>query len=183
MAKGHRAQPLADNWYWPVPSPFDLALELSDLRRQSLAHRVPQYDKLPIPGFPAYMGKSQEIERLRFASTATLAVACRKTAELDNTRLAAVQLQVECAEAILQISIEPLGIFLVLEADHKVITEPDDDHIAAAAILSPLVRPQVKGVVKVDVRQQRADDESSTPSADDPPSLLSLRRDELPDRC
>ena len=84
-----------------MPSPFNLAFELSDLRRQPLAHRVPQYDKLPILGFPAYMGKSQEVERLRFASTASHAVACRKTAELNNPRLAAVQLQVECAETIL----------------------------------------------------------------------------------
>jgi len=50
---------------------------------------------------------------------------------------------------------KPHGIRLVLEASDNVVCVSDHDHVASGISLTPLIRPQVKHVMKMDVCQQR----------------------------
>ena len=68
-----------------------------------------------------------------------------------------MQRQAELRQPLPQIAEEPLGIRLPLEADDGVVGVADDDHLAVALALAPLVRPEVVDVVQVDVRQERRD--------------------------
>ena len=44
----------------------------------------------------------------------------------------------------------------LLEAHDNVVSEPNDEHVTVCIPLPPLVSPQIEAVVKVDIRQQRA---------------------------
>jgi len=68
----------------------------------------------------------------------------REPAELQDAGLIGVQLQVEPAEPLPQVLQEPLCVGLVLEADHKVVRVPHDDHVTIRPCPSPLVGPQVR---------------------------------------
>ena len=50
---------------------------------------------------------------------------------------------------------KPLGVLLILEPHHGVVGEPHDHHLTARVPAPPLVGPQVKDVVRVDVGEQR----------------------------
>ena len=61
------------------------------------------------------------------------------------------------AESLPQFFQEPPGVRFMLEADHEVVRITHDDDIAVARRLSPLIGPQVKHVVQVEIGQQGRD--------------------------
>jgi len=75
--------------------------------------------------------------------------------ELDQACLLGVQLQRELREALAQVGQEPLGVLTMLEAHNEVVRPAHDDHVTMSVAAPPLLGPQVKNVVKVDVRQER----------------------------
>lgn len=85
-----------------------------------------------------------------------------ESAELDQPRLVWVQLQREPREPDVKIREEPLGVVPVLKAHDIVVREPRQPPIPARVSHSPLVGPQVEGVVQVNVCKQRR---NSTPLA------------------
>jgi hypothetical protein len=85
------------------------------------------------------------------------AVLSRKSPKLDNSGLAAVKLQIELSKTLYQVFVEPLGIFSVLKANHKIIAKSDNSDISTVVLFSPFIRPQIKHVVQINVRQQRTD--------------------------
>ena len=101
--------------------------------------------------------ETQELERLRLPVAAALPVAGGEPPELDQPRLVRMQLQAELREPVAQIGEEPLGVVSVLEARHVVVGEPREDHVPSRVPPPPLVGPQVKHVVQVDVGKQRRD--------------------------
>jgi hypothetical protein len=101
------------------------------------------------------MRETQELERLRLAQTPLLAVPGGEPSELDQPRLLGVQLHPEPREPVTQLSLEPFSVLPMLKRHHGVVSEPHDDNITASLPASPLVRPQVKDVVRVDVGKQR----------------------------
>ena len=62
-----------------------------------------------------------------------------------------MQLQPELREPLAQIGKEPLGVLTTLKARQKVVGEPSEDHIPARVTPSPLVGPQVKHIMQIDV--------------------------------
>src|SRR5919109_4173919 len=79
----------------------------------------------------------------------------REPAELDQARLARVQLQGESREPVAEVPQELPGVSQMLEPGDEVVGEAHDDHVAARVPPSPPPGPQVKDIVEVDVRQQR----------------------------
>jgi hypothetical protein len=75
--------------------------------------------------------------------------------ELDQPCLLGIQLQTELRESVAKLRPEPLGVLPMLKPHHEVIGPAHDDHITARVPNPPLVGPQVKDVVRVDVREQR----------------------------
>ena len=109
----------------------------------------------PAPGLPADVREAQEVERLRLPEATRLPSLGGEPPELDQPRLVGVQLQAELREPLAKISEEPLGVLTMLEADDEVVSEAHDDHVTVRVAPSPLVGPQVKDVVQVDVCEQR----------------------------
>ena len=66
-----------------------------------------------------------------------------------------MQLQSEFREPLAEIGEEPLSVLTMLKARHIVVGEPHEDHVPPRVAPPPLVGPQVKHVVQVDVREQR----------------------------
>src|ERR1019366_1055743 len=95
------------------------------------------------------------LERLRLAKPTRCAIPDGVPPELDQPRLLGVQLQPELREPVAKLGPEPLGVLPMLKPHHEVISPAHDDHITARMPSPPLVSPEVKDVVRVDVREQR----------------------------
>ena len=99
------------------------------------------------------MREAEEPERLRLAETPLCPLLSGEPPKPDQARLLGVQLQAELREPVAKVRPEPLGIIAMLESHHEVVSETRDDNVTARVPSSPLVSPQVKDVVQVDVRQ------------------------------
>jgi len=157
MTLQYHPKPLAHLSYRPVQPTTKLLFKKPELGQDALAHRMPENRELSIPGSPTDMGKAQKVEGLRFTLAPASTILGRKTPKLQNAGFAAVKLQAKRSEALDQLAVEPLGFLSMLKADDKVIAESDDHHIPKGLFLSPLVRPQIKHIVKINVGQQWAD--------------------------
>jgi hypothetical protein len=117
---------------------------------------LPQHGEASvISPLPADVREAEEVERHGLPLTAPLSVFRREPAELQETRLLGMQLQLELPKALGQLLPEPLGIRLVLESEHEVVGIPDDDHVAAGLLPAPRLAPEVEHIVEIDVREKR----------------------------
>src|SRR5215469_15866246 len=122
-----------------------------------LAHRLSQYREVPLPSSPATMRKTQEVERTRFAATPVSSIVLRIAAKLDDSRLVGMQLEAEPRESLAQFCQKLLGFPTMFEARDEIVSKTDEDHLSTRLLLFPSPEPEVECVVKIDVRQQRAD--------------------------
>jgi hypothetical protein len=102
------------------------------------------------------VGKSQEVKGLRFPLATLLSVAGRKAAELQNPRLVGVKFKAKLEHALFEFCQKLLGLRSVLKSDNKVVSPSNDDHLTSRSVVSPLLRPKVQDVVKINVRKQGA---------------------------
>ena len=77
----------------------------------------------------------------------------RETAELDKTRLLWVKFKPELTEACPECIQAGFRVGLALEPNHKVVNVADHNDVLAAALLSPLLDPQIQDIMKVHVCQ------------------------------
>jgi hypothetical protein len=89
-------------------------LQNPQLSLPPLAHRLSQYREMPLPSFPAAMGKTQEVKRLRCAATTVSPIFLRKAAKLDDSRFVGVQLKSEPRESFAQFRQKLLCFLLML---------------------------------------------------------------------
>ena len=132
-------------------------LERLKFAPQSLGTGLAQYLELALFGFAAAMREAQEVKGLRFALSSAADVASGVAPELDQPRLVWMQRQTEGLQALGYCSLKRLRVANELKACNPVIGVSDDDDIASGVALSPLLHPQVKRVVQVDVGQKGAD--------------------------
>jgi hypothetical protein len=83
-----------------------------------------------------------------------LSVRRRVASELEESRLFRVQLQLEFLHSFTQFRPEPFGLVFELESNHDVGGVAQHDYVALRPLPSPCLNPQIKDVMKVDVRQQ-----------------------------
>src|ERR1022692_2583379 len=96
-----------------------------------------------VPRPRAYMREAEEGKRLRLAETPLLPISGGEPSELDQARLLSVQLQAELRQSCAEISLEPLGVILMLETHHDVVGEAHGNYLTARVPSPPLVSPQV----------------------------------------
>ena len=152
----HRLQPLAlfgDGFVHPS---LKLGFHLVQLRLQPFAYRLPQHRKPSItPLLYADVRKAQEVERLGLPFSTPLPAVDRIRTELQQACFLRMQFQVELPHSFRKFHPKLIGIRFAVEANHDVIGKSHDDHIAVRALLTPRLDPQVKYVMKIDVRQKR----------------------------
>jgi len=98
---------------------------------------------------------SKKVECLRFSKTARFSISNRETAELDQTRLVRMQRQRELFHPCTKIRQKALCIVLVLKPDDTIVGVAHDDEIPTGVAMSPLLSPEIEGVVQVTVGKQR----------------------------
>src|SRR5277367_2341908 len=69
-----------------------------------------------------------------------------------------MKIQSKTSEPRLEVGKELLRFVPVLETNDRVVRVSHDNHVAGGASLPPLVDPLIINMMKVDVRQERADD-------------------------
>src|SRR5580704_3508363 len=116
--------------------------------------------ELALAGFTADEGEAEEVEGLRLAEPALLAIDRRKAAELDQAGLVRMKLQRELFQPLAHRAEEAPSVTLVLETDDEVVGIAHDDHVARGLAPSPAFGPQIEGIVQVDVGEQRRDHRS-----------------------
>jgi hypothetical protein len=136
-----------------MPPSSELGLHLAQLGARPLGvGDALQLEPPRFPGLRANVREAEEGERLRLAKTPRLPVPGGEPSELDQPRLLGIQLQGELRQPSAKLRLEPLGVIPVLKAHHAVVRKTRDDHVTMRVLASPLVSPQVKDVVQVDVR-------------------------------
>ena len=118
----------------------------SQLGLPPLTHRLSQYREVSLPGFPAAMRKTQEVERLRFAAAPVSSIVFRIAAKLDDPRFVGMQLEAKPRESLAQFRQKPLCFVSMLESRDEVIGKTDEDYFPVRLLLSPSLDPEVEKV-------------------------------------
>src|SRR5512145_1420557 len=140
-----------------VHTPMKLGLNLPKLRLPPRAHGLPKHREPSLARLGAAVSKSQEVETLGLTLASALPVFFRTSAELNQARLFAMQLQTKPCQPFLKLAPKPLPILSVLETNDEVISKPHHHHVPSRLLFPPLANPQVQHIVQVDVGQQRTD--------------------------
>jgi len=74
-----------------VQASLQLFFQSPQLGLPPLPHRLSQHREVPLPGFPATVRKTQEVERLRWAVATISTISFRPAAELDDSRFVGMQ--------------------------------------------------------------------------------------------
>lgn len=140
-----------------MPSAHQLHPDFGNLQTHSLLHRQSSNLKQALSGSAAAVRKSKEVKRFWLALSASFAIVCRIPAKLYQPRLFRIQGQSKFTHAFLHGCKKSSGIVCFLKSDHTVISVAHDRHFAPCLSASPLLRPEIKCVVQVNVRQQWRD--------------------------
>src|SRR5216684_2688191 len=152
----HRFEPLAQFGDGFVPASLQFGFHLVQLRLQPFAHRLPQHREPSVaPLLHADVRKAKKVERLRFPFSTPLPLVDRIRTELQKSRLLGMQFQVELPHSFGEFRPKLIGIRFAVESNHDVVRESHDDDIAVRPLPTPRLGPQVKYVMKIDVRQKR----------------------------
>src|SRR5262245_44125820 len=100
--------------------------------------------------------EAKKLKRLRLLTKLRTPISGEATKEHEPSFLLG-HFQVELRKARLQLALETLCVPLVLEAHHKIVSEPDEVGLSLALRLEPLLEPQIENKVQVDISQQRAE--------------------------
>jgi hypothetical protein len=133
MPKQHHPKPFTHLRYRPVKSSVKFVFESLEFCNHPFANGLPKNNEFPICGLAANMCETKKIKRLWLTFASVPAVLGRKTPKLDNPRFATVKLQVEHPKTLYQIFVEPLSVFPVLKANHKVVAESNDNDLSASS--------------------------------------------------
>ena len=112
--------------------------------------------KLASLGCAAHVRKAEEVEGLWFPLATPLAPFACPTPKLNEARLIRMQFEVEPVESLPQVAQKLLGVVFVLEADNEIVTVPHDNDVSPCVPAAPLGGPEVKDIVEIEIRKQRA---------------------------
>ncbi len=100
------------------------------------------------------MRKPKEVESLRLSLAPPFSICDRKSAKLDQAGLVGMKFQPKLGQSLAQLRQKFLRFELMLKSHDEVIRPANDDYVALGLLLSPSLDPQVKYIVKIDIRQQ-----------------------------
>ena len=156
VPSNNRPQPLP-NFGNRIVHPFaQFDFDFLQLRSQSLLVGSADNHKHPIACLlPHNVGESKKVETLRPSQSTFDSVVDRKWTKFDQTRLFRMKCQRELLESRLQLSQKLLGNSKILKSNNEIVGPAYDNDVSAFALRSPLLNPQIEGVVQKDIRQQR----------------------------
>jgi hypothetical protein len=156
VATHHRLQPFAlfgDGFVHAEPK---LGFHRVQLCLQSFADRLPQHRIHSVASLLyADMRKAEKVERLRFPFSAPFPVVDRKRTKFQQPRFLGMQFQVKLPHSLGEFHPKLLGIRFLLKAQHNIVREAHDDHVAMRPLPTPRLDPQIEHVMKIDVSQKR----------------------------
>src|SRR5215213_10204788 len=155
VARDHRAQPSTHLRHRIVQPLAQFHFDFLQLSAFPLTHRPPQHRELPLSRLATDMREAKKVEALGFPLCTRFSLLDRKATKLNHARFLGMQFQFELGEALCQFMMKLLSVLLVLKAHHEVISPADHYHRAFGLCLTPVLHPEVKHVVQVDVGQQR----------------------------
>jgi hypothetical protein len=135
------------------PGPFQPFLEDFQLGGKLLGSGHPLHPKpFAVSSCATVMGESQKVERLR-----SFAICCGilygKPSKLHYSGLCRFYFKSEFAQSFTQFATEFHRVQFVLKAGYKVVRITDETGEACATLAIDFLKPEIKGVVKIDVCQ------------------------------
>jgi hypothetical protein len=101
--------------------------DLAQLRLPPPAHRLAQHREPSLPGLPAAMRETEEVEGLGFPVATVPPVPVRRAAEFDEACLLGMQRQSESRETVAQLDEKAFGLLAMLAA-HDEVSRPGELH-------------------------------------------------------
>ena len=140
-----------------MKTPFEFYFKLLKFSSNPLANAMSEHRKLPFLGPATNVRKTKKVKRLRFSTALAFAFLSCKPAKLDQPCLVLMEFQAKLQKTFPKLHQKSLSVFSVLKTNYEVVAKPDDDNIATGMPTPPLVSPQVKYVVQIDVCKQGTD--------------------------
>src|SRR5712671_1574122 len=156
VSRDYRAQPSTHLRHSIVQPLAQFRFDFLQLSAFPLTHRAPQHSEHPLTSRLATdVGEAKKVECLRLPLSTPLSIVDGKASKLDDARFLGMQFQFELGKAFRQFLVKLLSFRLVLKAHHEVISPADDYYVAFGFCLAPVLHPEVKHIVQIDVGQQR----------------------------
>lgn len=141
-----------------MPASHQVALQLPKLGPHPLPHGPPHQEKPPASCLPADVREAEEVEGLRPALQAAFFSPLRcEQAKGDKPRLVGVQFQREASHSFAKLHEKPRGVRMILESNRKIVSVTHNDNVSPCIPLPPLLGPEIKDVVQVDIRKEWRD--------------------------
>jgi hypothetical protein len=158
MPVDHRPEPLTLFGNGKVHAPSGLDSYVEKLGSQSLWYRSPS-DRihLVLPFLGTDVREAKEVKCLRFTRSTLIPVVDGPWTKLQNSRLLRMKLKAEREQTLFQISQKLLGLRPMFKTHNEVVGPSHDDHLTARFVRSTLLRPEIQGVMKVDICKQGTD--------------------------
>ena len=154
VAQNHRLEPSTLYRDGEMPSPPKLALDLSQLGAKALRHGTPFHLKASRSGLPTEVREAQKGKAFRFAQTALAPPLLSEATELTQDGFLWIQLQAKLGKPLPQSRLKLLGFMTLLKAHHDIVNVADQADIALCMTSTPLVSPEIKHIIQIDVRRQ-----------------------------
>ena len=154
----HRTQPLSLVRDWVVHPFSHLSFKLMKFCLHLLPNRKPANCVHSVAALSRTdMRKTQEVKCFRFTRSSFLSVVDRKWTKFQNPRLLGMKFKTEFEHALFEFIQKLFGLRFMFKTHNKVISPPDDHHLATRLVPLPLLCPKIQDVVKIDVCKQRTD--------------------------
>jgi hypothetical protein len=156
VPQNHRAHILAHFWNRRRYALLEFGFHFLKLTLPALAHRLPQHHKFALAGLCTAVREPEKVKGLRFSFASALSVLFCMPAKLDQARLLGVQFQPKALKPLHKLAQKLLPVLSALKSHNEVVDKPHHDHIPSGLYSSPLLDPQVKPIVQVNVGQKAA---------------------------
>lgn len=134
--------------------PLQLFLDSLQLGTHPVSASLPFKLECASSGAPTDVGKSEKVERLRFAKTSFGSMFNRIAAKLNQPGLVRMQRQCKLLQPLSHIREKASGIDLMLKTDNTIVGIAHNDDVTLSMVASPPVCPEVEDVMEIDVGQQ-----------------------------
>ena len=157
MPNNHRAHILTHPRHGLVHASPEFGFNFLKLCLPSLAHRLPQHHKSSLACHSTAVSETKKVKGLGFSFASALPVLFCMSPKLDQARLLGVKFQPKTLKPLHKLAQKPLTVLSLLKSNNEVIGKPHHNHISSCFRSSPLLDPQIKHIVQIEVGQKRTD--------------------------
>ena len=145
-------QPSADHRHRFVPPSVQDAPDRRQGRPHPLLHRQSMNLELSLLVGSTTVGEPKKVKRLRPSLLPYSTPLGRKAAKLDQSRFVGMQSKPELSEPFPELIQESSRRSNILKAHHTVVGIANYDDVSLPWPFSPVLNPEIEGVVQIDVR-------------------------------